>query len=340
MNNKAPTQVMGYKNNVLLFTHERIIQIKSNFNPTCTYGQTLSFLYDKKNPTEKRSLDFSTDTKGSQSAGDALQKLLEKRKKVILPEFREFPFKALSDKTGSSLISSVSHVTIRSIHRDAIIENLHDILDISILSSNRSTSSKTNSYHSVNGDTGDEEQTSTHINERHDGGEDAGGDDIENPEVQPQDDDNEPDYSIESIDCIESQHSGEDYDLDIGTGQRPQDHSHDSEQVAAHDRGPLMPPGATGAAQRSICEEVNESDDSPEAGSPLCGAAVARRPTESAASKHTRGSKGTKGSKVKPTITVSIHAPRMRDMNRSSAPSTNIPTKLPFQAAEDESDKQ
>ena len=73
---------------------------------------------------------------------------------------------------------------------------------ISILSSNRSTSSKTNSYHSVNGDTGDEEQTSAHRDERHDGGEDAGGDDIENPEVQPQDDDNEPDYSIESIDCI------------------------------------------------------------------------------------------------------------------------------------------
>jgi hypothetical protein len=92
---------------------------------------------------------------------------------------------------------------------------------------------------------------------------------IENPEVQPQDDDNKPDYSIASIDCIESQHSGEDYDLDIGTGQRPQDHSHDSEQVAAHDRGPSMPPGATGAAQRSICEEVNESDDSPEAGLPL-----------------------------------------------------------------------
>ena len=158
--------------------------------------------------------------------------------------------------------------------------------------------------------------------------------------MQPQDDDNEADYSIESIDCIESQHSGEDYDLDIGTGQRPQDHSHDSEQVAAHDRGPLMPPGATGAAQRSICEEVNESDDSPEAGSPLCGAAVARRPAKSAASKHTRGSKGTKGSKVRPTITVSIHAPRMRDMNKSSAPSTNIPTKLPFQAAEDKSDKQ
>ena len=144
--------------------------------------------------------------------------------------------------------------------------------------------------------------------------------------MQPQDDDNEPDYSIASIDCIESQHSGEDYDLDIGTGQRPQDHSHDSEQVAAHDRGPLMPPGATGAAQRSICEEVNESDDSPEAGSPLCGAAVARRPAKSAASKYTRGSKGTKGSKVRPTITVSIHAPRMRDMNKSPAlPLTFLP---------------
>ena len=118
---------MGYKNNVLLFTHEKIIQIKSNFNPTCTYGQTLSFLYDKKNPTEKRSLDFSTDTKGFQSAEDALQKRLKERKKVILPEFREFLFKALSDKTGSSLISSVSHVTIRSIHRDVLFENLHNI---------------------------------------------------------------------------------------------------------------------------------------------------------------------------------------------------------------------
>jgi hypothetical protein len=79
VNNKAPIQFMGYKNNVLLFTHEKIIQIKSNFNP--------SFLYDKINPTEKRSLDFSTDNKGSQSTGDALQKLLEKRKKVILPKF-------------------------------------------------------------------------------------------------------------------------------------------------------------------------------------------------------------------------------------------------------------
>ena len=119
MNNKAPIQFMGYKNNVLLFTHEKIIQIKSNFNP--------SFLYDKKNPTEKRSLDFSTDNKGSQSTGDALQKLLEKRKKVILPKFREFPFKALSDRTGSSLKSSVSHVSIRSIHRDMLFENLHNI---------------------------------------------------------------------------------------------------------------------------------------------------------------------------------------------------------------------
>ena len=80
MNNKAPIQFMGYKNNVLLFTHEKIIQIKSNFNPTCSYEQTLSFLYDKKNPTEKRSLDFSTENKGSQSTGDALQKLLEKKK--------------------------------------------------------------------------------------------------------------------------------------------------------------------------------------------------------------------------------------------------------------------
>ena len=81
VNNKSPIKFVGYKNNVLLFDHEKIIQIKSNYNPTCSYEQTLSFLYDKKNPTEKRSLDFSTENKGSQSTGDALQKLLEKRKK-------------------------------------------------------------------------------------------------------------------------------------------------------------------------------------------------------------------------------------------------------------------
>ena len=86
-------------------------------------------------------------------------------------------------------------------------------------SSNRATSSKTNSFHSL--DTGDEAQTSAQGNEHHDEGDDDEDEGHVNPEVQPQVSDNEPDYSIESIDCIEGQiYSDQDYELDIGTGQR------------------------------------------------------------------------------------------------------------------------
>ena len=137
------------------------------------------------------------------------------------------------------------------------------------------------------------------------------------------------------MDSIESQiYSNQDYELDIGTGQHIPDHSDESGQEAAQSMVPLLSPSTRGAAQKSICEEVNEADDSPGAGSPLCGTAVARRPVRSAASKGTGKTKG------KPIISVSIRAPRMRDMNKSSAPSTNIPTKLPFQASEEGSDVQ
>ena len=88
---------MGYKNNVLLFDHEKIIQIKSNFDPTCSYERTLSFLYDKRNPTEQRSLDFGTENNVSLRAGNALDRQLEKRREAILPKFKAFLFKALSD---------------------------------------------------------------------------------------------------------------------------------------------------------------------------------------------------------------------------------------------------
>ena len=139
-------------------------------------------------------------------------------------------------------------------------------MDISISSSNRSTSSKTNSFHSLNEDkeTGDEAQTSAQGDERHDEGDDDGGEDHVNPEVQPQVSDNEPDYSIESIDSIESQiYSNQDYELDIGTGQHISDHSDESGQEAAHSMVPLSSPSIRGAAQKSICEEVRESDSSP-----------------------------------------------------------------------------
>ena len=93
----------------------------------------------------------------------------------------------------------------------------------------------------------------------------------------------------------------------------------------------MVPPSSLrkrDAAQKSICDEVRESDKSPEDGSPLCGTPVARRPVRTATSK------GTLKTKQKPVVSVSVHAPRMKDMNKRSAPSTKISVKLPFQSAE------
>ena len=71
VNNKSPIKFMNHKNNVFLFDHEKVIQIKSNFEATCAYGDTLSFLYYKQNPTENRSLNLGTENQDSQSAGEA-----------------------------------------------------------------------------------------------------------------------------------------------------------------------------------------------------------------------------------------------------------------------------
>jgi hypothetical protein len=330
VSNKSPIKFMNNKNNVLLFDHEKIIQIKSNFDPTCSYERTLSFLYDKRNPTENRSLDFGTENNGSLRAGNALDRQLIKRRKEILPNFRAFPFKALSDTVGSSIQSSISNVTIRSIHRDIVIEDLHNILDRSMSSSNRATSSKTNSFHSL--DTGDEAQTSAQRNEHHDEGDDDAGEHHVNPEVQPQVSDIDPEDSIESIDCIESPiYSDQDFDIDIDSGQHMSDQSDEGDHEAAHSVVPPPSPNRS-TAQKSICEEVLEAGGSPEGNSPLCGSAVARGSGRAAASKRT--------GKNKPIISISIHAPRIRDMNKGSTPSTTIPTKLPFQSAEDTLDKQ
>ena len=69
VNNKSPIKFMSHKNNVFLFDHEKVIQIKSNFEATCSYGDTLSFLYYKQNPTENRSLNL-----GSQKHPDCERK--------------------------------------------------------------------------------------------------------------------------------------------------------------------------------------------------------------------------------------------------------------------------
>ena len=75
--------------------------------------------------------------------------------------------------------SSVSNsVSIRSIKRDILVQDLHNVLDIFITSSsNRSTSSKTHSFHSLNEDrgTGDEAQTSAQGDEQDDVADDGGG---------------------------------------------------------------------------------------------------------------------------------------------------------------------
>ena len=89
VNSKSPIKFMSRRNNVFLFDHEKVIQLKSNYNPTCSYEQTLSFLYDKKNQTEKKSLYLGTENRDYQSAKeDALEKGLQKKRKAILPKFR------------------------------------------------------------------------------------------------------------------------------------------------------------------------------------------------------------------------------------------------------------
>ena len=85
---------------------------------------------------------------------------------------------------------------------------------------------------------------------------------------------------------------------------------------------------------RNLYEELRESDNSPEKGeknniSPICGAPEVHRSVRTKAA-----TKGTIKSKHKPVILVTVHAPRMRDVNKRSAPSTNISVKLPFQSAE------
>ena len=340
VNSKSPIKFMNHRNNVFLFDHEKVIQLKSNYNPTCSYEQTLSFLYDKKNQTEKRSLYLGTENRDYQSAKeDALEKGLQKKRKAILPKFRVFPFKALSDLSGSSIPSSVSNsVSVRSINRDILVQDLHNILDTSInSSSDRSTSSKTHSFHSLNGNrgTGDEAQTSAQDDEQDDGAEDGADDDGEGSqgelEEEPQEDDSVPDDSIESLDSIESQPSNQDYEVELGAGQHIPDHDDELGQEAGQSMVPPSSMRNRDAAQKSIGEEVRESDKSPQAGSPLCGTLVAR-PVRTAPTKKT-------GAKQKPVVSVSVRAPRMKDMNIRSAPSTKISVKLPFQSAEGGPDK-
>ena len=186
-------------------------------------------------------------------------------------------------------------------------------------------------FHSLNEDrgTGEEAQTSAQEDERHDVADDDVGGDQGDPEEEPQVSDNEPDYSIESVDSIESQqNSNQDYEIDFGADRHISDHNDEPGQGAGQS---VVPPSSLrkrDAAQKSICDEVRESDSSPEDGSPLCGAPEARRPVRTATSK------GTVKTKHKPVVSISVHAPRMRDMNKRSAPSTNISVKLPFQSAE------
>ena len=136
-------------------------------------------------------------------------------------------------------------VSIRSINRDILIQDLHNILDISITSSsNRSTSSKTHSFHSLNEDRGteDEAQTSAQGDERHDVADDDGGGDQGELEEEPQVGDNEPDYSIESLESIESQqNSNQDYEIDFGAGQHIPDHDDEPGQEAGQN---MVPPSS------------------------------------------------------------------------------------------------
>ena len=230
-------------------------------------------------------------------------------------------------------------VSIRSINRDILVQDLHNILDISInSSSDRSTSSKTHSFHSLNGDrgTGDEAQTSAQDDEQDDGADDDDDDDGGGSqgelEEEPQEDDIVPDYSIESLDSIESLPSNQDYEVEFGAGQHIPDHDDELGQEAGQSMMPSPSMRKRDAAQKSICEEVRESDKSPQAGSPLCGTPVAR-PVRTAPTKRTEKTK------QKPVVSVSVHAPRMKDMNKRSAPSTKISVKLPFQSAEGGPDK-
>ena len=80
VNKKSPIKFMNHKNNVFLFDHEKIIQIKSNFEAICSYGNTLSYLYYKQNPSELRSLNLGTEDQDSQRAeAPALKKHIEKK---------------------------------------------------------------------------------------------------------------------------------------------------------------------------------------------------------------------------------------------------------------------
>ena len=256
-----------------------------------------------------------------------------------------------------------------------MVQDLHNILDISInSSSDRSTSSKTHSFHSLNGNrgTGDEAQTSAQDYEQDEGAEDGADDDGEGSqgelEEEPQEDDSVPDDSIESLDSIESQpsnqdseveldagqhipdHDGElgqeagqsldsiesqpsnqDYEVELGAGQHIPDHDDELGQEAGQSMVPPSSMRNRDAAQKSIGEEVRESDKSPQAGSPLCGTSVAR-PVRTAPTKKT-------GAKQKPVVSISVCAPQMKDMNIRSAPSTKISVKLPFQSAEGGPDK-
>ena len=135
-------------------------------------------------------------------------------------------------------------VSIRSINRDILIQDLHNILDISITSSsNRSTSSKTHSFHSLNEDrgTGDEAQTSAQGDEQDDVADDGGGGSQGELEEEPQEGDSEPDYSIESVDSIESQPSNQDYEIDFGAGQHIPDHDDEPGQEAGQN---MVPPSS------------------------------------------------------------------------------------------------
>ena len=74
---------------------KKIIEIKSDFEATCSYGDTLSCLYQKQNPSEFRSLDFGPESQRSgrtEKDNNNLEDYLKRKRQVFLPKWREFPF--------------------------------------------------------------------------------------------------------------------------------------------------------------------------------------------------------------------------------------------------------
>ena len=135
------------------------------------------------------------------------------------------------------------------------------------------------SFRSLNeGGTGSEEEPTSAQEERADGG---GGGDQDDPGEEHQVSDQEPDYSIESIDSIESQQvSGQDDDHD--TGQHVSDQDNEQDEGAGQNVVSSSSLRKREAALKSIFEELRESNNSTEKGeknkmSSICGAPTVHR---------------------------------------------------------------